>query len=144
MAIEATSLTLNVATPMGMELALEVESVQLPVSTGEIGVLPGHVPLLGALKPGVLRYRIKGQNVVAAIGAGFVEASASSVRVLAEFYARPEDVVVSEARSDLETAAQKLKTLTVPLGEPEQTEAQKELDWALARLEIAGGSATQH
>ena len=53
---------------MGMELSLEVESVQLPLVTGEIGVLPGHVPLLGAVKPGVLRYRSNGQNAVAAIG----------------------------------------------------------------------------
>ncbi|HKU44762.1 MAG TPA: ATP synthase F1 subunit epsilon [Polyangiales bacterium] len=145
MAIEATALALSVATPLGMELSLEVETVQLPVVTGEIGVLPGHVPLLGALKPGVLRYRAKGQNGVAAIGAGFVEASATRVRVIAEYFAKPEDIETSEAQRDLEVATQKLKDSTVPLGEPAQVEAQKELDWALARLEVAGGpAATQH
>ncbi len=139
MAIDATSLALNVATPDGMALDLEVESVQLPVVTGEIGVLPGHVPLLGALKPGVLKYRAGGKNVVAAIGSGFVEADAKRVRVITEFFAKPEDIEASEAQSDADKATQKLKGLSVPLGEPEQVEAQKDLDWALARLEVAGG-----
>jgi F-type H+-transporting ATPase subunit epsilon len=143
-AIEATSLKLNLATPMGMELSLEVETVQVPLVTGEIGVLPGHVPLLGAVKPGVLRYRSNGQNAVAAIGGGFVEATATSVRVIAEFFARPQDIEVAKAQSDLETATQKLKELTVPLGDPEHVEAQRDLDWALARLEVAAGQATQH
>ena len=141
MAIDATSLALNVATPDGMALHLDVDSVQLPVVTGEIGVLPGHVPILAALKPGVLKYRLKGgQNVIAAIGAGFVEADATRVRVITEYFAKPEDIESAEAQNDLEKATQRLKASTVPLGEPEQVEAQKELDWALARLEVAGGS----
>jgi F-type H+-transporting ATPase subunit epsilon len=140
-AIEATVLALNVATPLGMQLSLEVDSVQLPVVTGEIGVLPGHVPLLGALRPGVLQYRVKGQNSLAAIGAGFVEADATRVRVITEFFAKPEDIEGDEARSDLAQATLRLKNLSVMMGEPEQVEAQKDLDWALARLEVLGGGA---
>ena len=140
MAIEATSLALNVATPDGMMLSLEVDSVQVPVMTGEIGVLPGHVPILAALKPGVLKYRVKGgQSALAAIGAGFVEADAQRVRVITEFFAKPEDIETAEAQADAEKATQKLKASTAPLGEPEQVEAQKDLDWALARLEVSGG-----
>jgi F-type H+-transporting ATPase subunit epsilon len=138
-ATDATSLALHVATPDGMMLNLEVDSVQLPVVTGEIGVLPGHVPILAALKPGVLKYRAKGQNAVAAIGAGFVEADAKRVRVITEFFAKPDDVETSEAQADADKAAQKLKSLAAPLGDPDQVEAQKDLDWALARLEVSGG-----
>jgi len=137
-AIEATSLALSVATPLGMLLEIEADSVQLPVLNGEIGVLPGHVPLLGALKPGVMRYKRGGQTFLAAIGSGFVEADASKVRVISEFFARPEDIDQAEARSDLEEANQKLKAFTGQLGEPEQVEAQKDLDWAQARLEVLG------
>ena len=141
MAELARALALNVATPVGLELNLEVESVQLPAVTGEIGILPNHVPILAALKPGVLRYRTAGgQSAVAAIGAGFVEADATHVRVITEFFAKPEDVVVDEARNDLEIANQKLKASAAVLGQPEQVEAQKDLDWAMARIEVAGGS----
>jgi F-type H+-transporting ATPase subunit epsilon len=142
-AIDATSLALNVATPNGMMLSLEVESVQLPASNGEIGILPGHIPILAALKPGVIKYKVKGgASGVAAIGSGFAEGDAKHVRVIAEYFARPEDIERAEAQSDLERATQNLKNLNAVLGEPAQIEAQRDLDWALARLEIAGGSST--
>lgn len=141
MAIEATSLALNVASPLGMQLSLDVESVQLPAANGEIGILPGHIPILAALKPGVIRYRSKGgQTALAAVGAGFVEADAKRVRVITEFFARPEDIERAEAQSDLERATLNLKNLSAVLGEPAQVEAQKDLDWALARLEALGGA----
>lgn len=142
MAIDATSLALNVATPNGMMLSLEVESVQLPAANGEIGILPGHIPILAALKPGVLKYKAKGgASGVAALGSGFVEADAKHVRVIAEYFAKPEDIERTEAQNDLERANQNLKNLNAVLGEPAQIEAQKDLDWALARLEIVGGSS---
>jgi F-type H+-transporting ATPase subunit epsilon len=141
-AIEATSLALNVATPNGMMLSLDVDSVQLPAANGEIGILPGHIPILAALKPGVLRYKTKGgQTALAAVGAGFVEADAKRVRVIAEFFALPEDIERGEAAADLERATLNLKNLVAVLGEPAQVEAQKDLDWALARLEVVGGGA---
>jgi F0F1-type ATP synthase epsilon subunit len=85
-----------------------------------------------------MRYKRGGQTFLAAIGSGFVEADASKVRVISEFFARPEDIDQAEARSDLEEANQKLKAFTGQLGEPEQVEAQKDLDWAQARLEVLG------
>ena len=140
MAIEATKLALRVATPLGMQLDLEVESVQLPGAEGEFGVLPGHIALLAALKAGVMRYRAPGgQLEIAAIGSGFAEADASKVRVISEFFQTPKDVNVEEARADLARAEQRLSTTTAQLGDPEQVDAQGDLDWARARLEIAAG-----
>jgi F-type H+-transporting ATPase subunit epsilon len=120
-----------------MQLDLQVESVQLPGVAGEFGVLPGHIPLLAALKPGVVRYRREGQLVIAAVGAGYAEAGATSVRVISEFFARPEDVSLDEARADLAKAEERLKTMRAQLGDAEQLEAQGDLDWARARIEIA-------
>jgi F-type H+-transporting ATPase subunit epsilon len=139
-ASEPTSLGLRVATPLGMELDLEVESVQLPGVEGEFGVLPGHIPLLAALKAGVLRFRAPGGQIqIAAVGSGFAEANATYVRVISEFFQTPKDVNVEQARADLAKAEQRLKTTTAALGEPEQVDAQGDLDWARARLEVAGG-----
>jgi F-type H+-transporting ATPase subunit epsilon len=137
-ASEATTVALQVATPLGMQLDLAVELVQLPGVAGEFGVLPGHVQLLAALKPGVVRYRTGGQTLIAAIGAGYAEANASAVRVISEFFARPQDVSLDEARSDLAKAEERLKTMHAMLGDAAQVEAQGDLDWARARIEIAG------
>ena len=138
---QATALALTVATPAGMQLDLSVESVQLPGVNGEFGVLPNHVELLAALRPGVVRYRKDGRTLIAAIGAGYSEADASHVRVITEFFARPQDVSVEKAKSDQAKAEARLKGLV--LGDQEQVEAQNDLDWALARIEIvqSGGAA---
>jgi len=139
---QATALALTVATPTGMQLDLAVESVQLPGVNGEFGVLPNHVELLAALRPGVIRYRKDGQTLIAAIGAGYSEADASHVRVITEFFARPQDVSVDKAKADQAKAEARLKGLV--LGDQEQVEAQNDLDWALARIEIAQSGAAAH
>jgi F-type H+-transporting ATPase subunit epsilon len=138
---EATALALTIATPLGMQLDLAVESVQLPGQAGEFGILPNHIPLLAALKPGVVHYRKDGQTKIAAIGTGFSEAGPSHVRVITEFFQRPEDIQLEAAQADKATAEQRLKTLV--FGEAEQIEAQGDLDWALARIEVAA-SGTAH
>lgn len=138
---QATALALTVATPAGMQLDLLVDSVQLPGVNGEFGVLPNHVELLAALKPGVVRYRAKdGQTLIAAIGAGYSEADASHVRVITEFFARPQDVSLESAKADQAKAEARLKGLVA--GDQEQVEAQNDLDWALARIEIAQSGTT--
>lgn len=139
---QATTLALTVATPAGMQLDLAVESVQLPGVSGEFGILPNHVELLAALKPGVIRYRKDGQTLIAAVGSGYSEADASHVRVITEYFARPQDVSIEKAKADQAKAEERLKGLV--LGEQDQVEAQNDLDWALARLEIAQSGATAH
>ena len=136
------ALALTLATPLGMQLNLSVETVQLPGLAGEFGVLPGHVELLAALRPGVMRYRKDGQTLIAAIGQGYSEADATHVRVITEFFAKPEDVEVEQARADQQNAEARLKNAV--LGEPDQLEAQSEYEWASARLEIAGSGSAAH
>ena len=132
----ANALALQVATPLGMQLDLEVESVQMPGVAGEFGVLPGHVPLLAALKPGLLKYKKQGAVVTCAVGAGYAEAGAHHVRLIAEFFARSEDVNVEEAKKDLEKAEARMKSFHGQFGDTEHGEIQKELDWARARLDL--------
>lgn len=139
---QATALALTVATPAGMQLDLAVESVQLPGVSGEFGILPNHVELLAALKPGVVRYRKDGQLLIAAIGSGYSEADAGHVRVITEFFVRPQDVSLEKAKADQAKAEERLKGLV--LGDQDQTEAQNALDWALARIEIAQSGAAAH
>ena len=136
------ALALTVATPMGMQLDLSVETVQLPGLAGEFGILPGHVELLAALKPGVIRYRHNGQTLIAAIGSGYSEADATRVRVITEFFAKPQDVSLEEARADQQKAEAKLKNAV--LGDPDQLEAKNEYEWATARLEVASSGSATH
>jgi F-type H+-transporting ATPase subunit epsilon len=64
---------LSVTTPRGALVETDVEEVTAPGELGEFGVLPGHVPLMSALKPGVLWYKTKEHSGVVAIGQGFLQ-----------------------------------------------------------------------
>ena len=142
MATGEQTLTLEVTTPLGMALSVTSDSIQVPSVAGEFGVLRGHLPLLAAVKPGILKYRLEGVVLRAAVGAGFVEADSEKVRLRAEFFVASDDVNAEDARSDREAAEARLKSHGGAVEETEHKEAQRDLDWALARLELAGGDAS--
>ncbi|MDD9941511.1 MAG: ATP synthase F1 subunit epsilon [Myxococcales bacterium] len=133
----AQSISLEVATPLGRALSTDSESVQVPGVAGEFGVLAMHLPILAAVKPGILKYRQNGTEERAAIGGGFAEADATHVRLITEFYATQSDVDLDDAKRDLEAAQERLRTFKGEFGDPEHREAQRDLDWALARIELA-------
>jgi len=63
----------SLTTPRGALVDTEVEEVTAPGEIGEMGILPGHVPLMSALKPGVLSYRASDHVGVVAVGQGFLQ-----------------------------------------------------------------------
>jgi F-type H+-transporting ATPase subunit epsilon len=136
-----TTLELEVATPLGMALSVQTDSVQVPSVNGEFGVLPGHVPLLAALRPGILTYRKDGQLQRAAIGGGYVEAMADRVRLISEYFLRREEIDVAVAQRDLASCEARLKEIKTKITEVEFQEAQRDYEWAQARLLLAGSSA---
>ena len=138
----ADSLHVQVATPLGTALDVEGDSVQVPSEAGELGVLPGHVPLLAALRPGILAYRKDGKNVRAAVGGGYAEVGPERVRLIAEFYVADGDVDLAQAQKDLGIAEGRLKDHDGSIFDREHKEAQRDLDWARARIELAGGDAS--
>lgn len=79
----------------------QVDELQAPGLDGYLGILPGHAPLLSALKPGVLRYRKgSGEKVVAVYG-GFIEVRDDRVRILADAAQPKEEINIEQAREEL-------------------------------------------
>ncbi len=64
---------LSLTTPGGSLIDTSVDEVIAPAAMGELGILPGHVPLLAALRPGVLVYRTKDRTGIVAVGEGYLE-----------------------------------------------------------------------
>jgi F-type H+-transporting ATPase subunit epsilon len=79
-----TKILLEVVTPDRAVVREDVDEVQLPGSEGYFGVLPGHTPLLAALKTGEMWYRIGQEKRTLPITGGFVEVLPDHVTVLAE------------------------------------------------------------
>jgi len=131
------ALRIEVVTPRGTALAAEAEEAVLPGVLGEMGVLPGHLPLLAGLRPGVLRLRAPDGPRAVAVGTGFVEVGAGDkVLVLVETCAQPGDVDVDGARRDLEAADQQLRSWADETG-AEFDRLVFDRAWAEARLKIA-------
>ncbi|MDH3726304.1 MAG: ATP synthase F1 subunit epsilon [Myxococcales bacterium] len=128
-------LQLDVVTPTGSVLSVKVDSVQAPSVEGEFGVLPNHLPLLAALKCGLLVWEVEGKRHVAAIGPGFVEGGPDKVLLLTDLYASPEKIKPDSVRQELAKAEEALKQFDELYEGPEYTELQRNVDWAIARLD---------
>ena len=89
-------LTLEIVTPEARVYSDTVESVVIPTVEGEVGILPGHIPLLTQVNEGELRVSKDGQTVMLAVAGGFAQIEGDRVSVLAEHAVR-EDLIDADA-----------------------------------------------
>lgn len=127
---------LEVVTPQRRILTEEVESVIVPGTEGYLGVLPGHAPLLTALKPGVVYYRKAGDKTQRlALSGGFMEAGPNRVIILADTAELSSEIDVERARRSRARAEKYLRER--PAGF-DMAQAQEVLQKNIARLKAAG------
>ena len=94
-------LTLTVVTPERAVLQGEVcDEVTLPAQRGEIGILPGHTPLIALLGIGVVGYRDGSRRESLAVRGGFVEIAGDAVRVLADEAEAPGTIDAAKASAE--------------------------------------------
>jgi F-type H+-transporting ATPase subunit epsilon len=134
---DATEITVQVATPRGMALQVDAQGVEVPSVAGQFGVLEGHIPLLAAMRPGIMTYHKDGKAFRAAIGWGFAEADSKRVRLITEFYLTADQIDLEQAKKDRDAAEKRLAHFEGQFGDVAHVEAQRALDWALARIELA-------
>ena len=104
-------IALEIVTPRGRALATEVDEVTAPSVQGEFGVLPGHLPLLAALRTGIVTYRKGGDTKRCAVGAGFAEAGPDKLVILTDEYTDREKIDPVVVRKDLAEVQQELQKL---------------------------------
>ena len=109
-----TTLTLEIVTPDRALIREEVDEVVVPASEGELGVLPGHTPLLSSLKIGELWYRRGQEKHYLAIAFGFVEVLPDRVTVLADVGERAQEIDVQRAERAKQRAEQLLARTPAP------------------------------
>ncbi len=109
---DANKVELEIVTPKGRALKVMVDEVTAPSVEGEFGVMPGHVPLLAALRTGIVSYRDGSADPKrCAVGAGFAEAGANKLLILTdEYIERPQidPVVVRKELAEVQAAIEKL------------------------------------
>jgi F-type H+-transporting ATPase subunit epsilon len=99
-------LTLEIVTPEARVYSDTVDNVVIPTVEGEIGVLPGHIPLLTQVDHGELLVTKGNTTQLLAVGGGFAQISGDKVSVLAE-HACSEDKIDEHAVEEAMKRAQK-------------------------------------
>jgi len=131
----ADKIQLEVVTPERRVLGEPVDMVTVPGLNGEMGILPGHTPLISQLKTGVLSYLQDSQTTQLLVSGGIVEVRDDHVSVLAEIAERPEEIDPASARATRDRLEKQLSGWS---GSDDEMESVKtELARSEVRLQLA-------
>jgi ATP synthase F1 epsilon subunit len=131
----STILGVNLVTPRGVVAHTDADSVQAPGEAGEFELLPGHVPMLTALRPGVLTIGTKSRARYA-VSSGYLRVDPGGiVEILVEQAQPAGEVDTDAAKKDLAAAeAEIAKWGDRPL-DGDYLNVQQRVGWARARLD---------
>lgn len=134
------TLTLRVLAPDQSVFDGTADEVILPGTTGQLGILTGHVSMLTALDSGVLRVREGANWQSIALMGGFAEVVANEVTVLVNGAELGSRIDAAAAQSAFEAAQQAAAALEGSDPSPEKVKAQQALARARARLQASKGA----
>jgi F-type H+-transporting ATPase subunit epsilon len=139
----ANAVPFKLVTPTEVVFEGDAELVIAVTTEGEEGILPQHAPFLAALKPGILRANVRQEadsggasRLELATSEGFMQALPDRVIVLVDEALRFEEVVVADARRELEEATERQKAA----GGDAALYAREQaiIDFANAKLRLTG------
>jgi F-type H+-transporting ATPase subunit epsilon len=134
-----SSFPVEVLTPEGRVFEDEVEMVSTRTTTGSIGILANHAPLMAILEPTELRlYKSESDVVRFAQGEGYLQVVENSALVLVEEAIPPDDIDRSAFESRLKEAREAVERAEED--SEERSRAEREVKRYEAFLEAAGGS----
>lgn len=102
-------LTLEIVTPEAKVYSDTIDSVVIPTVQGEIGILPGHIPLITQVEDGELRVTKGTQTDLLAVSGGFAQIDGDTVRVLAEHAIDEKKIDENAVEAALKRAEEQLK-----------------------------------
>ena len=130
-------LDLTIVTPSGTAYRGDVDSVVLPGSEGDFGVLPGHERFLTALRTGEVQIETGGQKIFAAASEGFADVSAEQVTVLVDSCELAGDIDTARAELARQRAEQGLTSLDRDAEAARATEYEAALERARNRIAVS-------
>lgn len=112
----------------------EAEEVILPSSTGQLGILTGHIPLLTALDIGVMRVRVEKDWIPIVLLGGFAEVENNIITILVNGAEEGSDINIEKAQTSLQKA---MLMLAEAETNKEKIEATQKIRKARARVQAA-------
>ncbi|WP_017382137.1 F0F1 ATP synthase subunit epsilon [Paenisporosarcina sp. TG-14] len=102
------TIKVNIVTPDGPVYDSEVNMIIANTVTGEIGVLPGHIPMVAPLEMGAIRLKKDGQTEIVAVSGGFLEIRPDQVSILAQAAEVSQDIDLIRAKEAVKRAEERL------------------------------------
>lgn len=124
---------LRIITPDRIFYEGDAEMVEFNTTEGEIGVLPGHVPMTVIVKPGILTITGVDETKEAALHAGFAEILPDGITILAEIVEWPNEIDRERAEAARARAEERIHSHTP---ETDMARAETALQRAIARIEV--------
>ena len=131
------AISLKVLAPNKNVYEGEAEEVILPSTTGQIGVLPGHISLVTAIDIGVLRLRINSQWKSIALMGGFAEIESDEVIVLVNSAEIGSEIDIKNAENDLKEAKLAINKFSQNEKSPEKIKVLNEISKAEAKIQAS-------
>jgi F-type H+-transporting ATPase subunit epsilon len=129
---------LKIVTPEKLLLETEVSQITLPVTFGEVTILPEHVPYIGSLTAGELRFmEHTGDEIHLALSSGFVEFHDNVLTVLADRAERAEDIDLERAEEARQRAEELMRSAPETIDAEEYARTVAMLDKELNRIRVA-------
>ena len=129
----AETLRLEIVTPQATIFSEDVTMVTLPASEGEMGVYPGHVPLITQLVPGEVIVNQDGKDRFLAVGEGLVEVARDRVSVVTDMAIPSDQIDQARAEEARERAAARLRE---KISDEEVASVNASLARSLAQLKV--------
>ncbi len=133
--VRLKTLNVSVVTPDGPALEGSYEMVSVRAESGELGILPGHIPLVAPLTISAVRLKKEGQTELLAVSGGFVEVRPEQVTILAQAAEQPSEIDVDRAKQAKERAEQRLNMAKSE--DIDQKRAELALQRAINRIDIS-------
>lgn len=133
------TLTVRVVAPDKTVWDSPAEEVILPSTTGQLGILTGHAPLLTALDIGVMRVRPGKEWVAIALMGGFAEVDNDEVTILVNGAEKGESIDKEKAKAALSEAESKLNKVQNSENRQEKIQALQAFKRARAKFQATGG-----
>jgi F-type H+-transporting ATPase subunit epsilon len=113
----------------------DVDFVIAPGVEGDLGILPNHCPLITTLQPGELKIIKKDEEILIAIGGGFLEIRPDRIIILADVADRDDEIDSQKVEEAIRRAQELLSNREISTAD--KTELETSLRLELARLNIA-------
>ena len=125
---------LSIITPNKVLLQDEVDEVIIPTTSGDVGILANHAPLLSQISSGELLIKKGDKQESMVINGGFLEMSQNNLSILADYAINTKDVDLEKTRKAKERAEKLMKE---KISDVDYAELEKEFARALAELNVA-------